>query len=162
MVPPEGGCSAQQIHLVMTPILRLLVPNAVLHDCLDSTNSRNEIAPRLEVLAHEITLALFIIPRSMNRAFTLCRPDHPRHRIIRRNQNQDLKMIRHQMRRSTALFLTRQPVEFVSQIAGGGRPYTDLRQYCRMQTRRYLHSHSEWLKVAASVIGILLCCVLGG
>lgn len=67
--PPKGGWSAQQIHLAVASILRLLVINIVTNDCLLSTDSRHEIAQGPKVLADETTPALPLILCNVDRAF---------------------------------------------------------------------------------------------
>ena len=49
------------------------------------------------MLPHKVTLALAIHPRQMNRALTLDIPDHLRHRILRRDRNHHVHVIRHQV-----------------------------------------------------------------
>jgi hypothetical protein len=49
------------------------------------------------MLAHEVALPFTVDPRQMDRAFPVDEPDHLRDRILRRNRNQHVHVIRQQV-----------------------------------------------------------------
>jgi hypothetical protein len=50
-----------------------------------------------EVPYDEVALALAVIPRQVNRALALDESDHLRHRVLRRNRQQHVPVVRHQV-----------------------------------------------------------------
>lgn len=53
--------------------------------------------PTPEVLPDKVALALHVSARDVNRALTLDLSDHLRHRILRRNRDHHMNMVRHQV-----------------------------------------------------------------
>ena len=72
--------------------------------------------PRPEVLTHEVVLSLPVNPE-MDRAFALDEPDHLRYRVLRRNRDHHVHMIRHQVPFfDLRLHLSRELVEHLGEI----------------------------------------------
>jgi hypothetical protein len=69
------------------------------------------------MLAHEVAFALSIDPRQVDRALALDEPDDLRHRIFRRNRQQHVDMVGHQMPfLDFRFFLQRELPEYLAQI----------------------------------------------
>jgi hypothetical protein len=71
MEPPKGGGSAEQVHLIHAGVFFFLVLNVFAYRLFVSTDGRDKISPRPEMLARKNTLTLAIGPRQMDRALAL-------------------------------------------------------------------------------------------
>src|ERR1700730_14491536 len=71
MEPPIGGGSAEQVHLIHTGVFFVLVLNVFAYRLFVSTDGRDEISRRPEMLARQIALTLAVGPRQMDRARAL-------------------------------------------------------------------------------------------
>lgn len=115
---PRGDRSAPQIHLVQSRIFLLLILDVLPNHGFVTTDGRNKISSRSEVLPHEIALPLAVHPRQVNRTLALDVPDHLRYRIFRLDRDHHVHVIRHQMPfLDPALFLFRQTAKYFSKMS---------------------------------------------
>src|SRR5271154_4818407 len=75
-----------------------------------STYGRDEVSPRPETLTDKPTLALAINSRKMDRTFAFDVPHHLTDRVFRRNRQQHMDMIGHQVPLPRRDFLAVRPV----------------------------------------------------
>ena len=78
-------------------ILLLLATDVVSDLGLVAAYRRDKVPPRPKVLAHEVPPALGVCARDVDRALALEVPDHLRDRVLRRDRDQHMHMIQHQM-----------------------------------------------------------------
>ena len=98
-------------------ILLLLVPNILTDDRLVPTDRRNEVTPRPEMLPHTMALPLAVHTRYRHCTFPFAVTDHGRHRVLRRNRDQDVHMVDHLMPFfDPALLLPGQLSEHLTQV----------------------------------------------
>jgi hypothetical protein len=105
------------MELIQPAILLFLPANVAANHCFVSTDGRDEVTPRPKVLPREIAPTLPIHPRHMDRAFPFDKPDHLGYRLLRRDHDQPMDMIRQQMAfLNRALLLPGQIVKHLSQM----------------------------------------------
>jgi len=86
-----------ETELVDPPVLRLLMPDVLADSYFVPTYGRYEVATCPEVLPDEIALLLQILPRDLDRALAFDVADHLRHRVLRRDRDQHVHVVGHQM-----------------------------------------------------------------
>ena len=106
-----------EFELIQPLILLLLVAYVDADGLLVSAHGVYEVPARPEVLTHEVALSLPVNPGQMDRAFALDEPDHLRYRVLRRNRDHHVHMIRHQVPFfDLRLHLSRELVEHLAEI----------------------------------------------
>ena len=110
--------SIPQLQLFESLVLLFLIADVLANRRLVSAHRGNEVPPRPEVLADEVPLPLAVHPRQVDRTLPLDETDHLLHRILRRNRNQHVDVIGHQMPLlNPALLLRGQFSEHLAQMA---------------------------------------------
>ena len=98
MEPPEGGGGLlDQGQLIESLVLLLLVADVRADDRLVSPYGRDEVPACPEVLPDEVAFPLAERPRDMHRALALDVTDHVRDRELRRNREQHVHVVDHQV-----------------------------------------------------------------
>ena len=92
-----GGNSLPKFHLLQSLVHFLLVADVLANYCLIATDRRNEISSGPEMLPDEISLPLAVRPCQVNRTLSFDLSNYLRYRILRRNRQHHVHMIRHQM-----------------------------------------------------------------
>ncbi len=95
--PPEGGQSAPEVQLIQSLVLFLLVLDVVADDRLVPPDCRNEISPGAKVLPDEPSVALAISSSQMDRALALDIPHDLTDRVLGRNRQHHVNVVRQQM-----------------------------------------------------------------
>ena len=114
---PKGGVSVPEVKPVKTLIFALLVADILANCCLISAHGGNEVPPRPQVLPDKIPLALPVHPRQVDRDLPLDVSDDLRDGILRRNQDQPMLVIHHQMPFfNPALFLLSQLAQHLPEV----------------------------------------------
>src|SRR5215469_5366925 len=109
------------------------------------SDGRNEVTSRPEFVTEEIAQFAYDILRNPNRALSFQIPDHLRNRIFRRDRDQYVHVIRHQMPLFNSAFLApRQLVEYSAQRRIC--PNSNFLRYVGVNTTWYLHSHVVWFR----------------
>src|SRR5262249_13891954 len=132
---------------IQPPILLLLVAYVGPDGLIVSAHSVYEVPARPEVLTYEVALSLPVNPGQMDRAFALNEPDHLRYRLLRRNRDHHVHMIRHQVPFfDLRLLLSRELVEHVAEIPAKLQ-IQRLPSTFRDEYVWYLQSHVVWLRL---------------
>ena len=118
LAPPEGGVfQRQRFHLFEPLILFLLVANVGADRLLVPPDRVDEETSGPKVLSDEIAFALSINPSHVDRALALDVPDDLRHRMFRRDRQQHVHVIGHQVPFfDLRLLLERKPAENLAQM----------------------------------------------
>ena len=95
-VPPKGG-SSPEVELLQPLILLLLVADVRPYRRLVPTDCVDEVPPRPEVLPDEVALPFPVDTREADCALAVDETDHLGHRILRRDRDQHVHMIGHQV-----------------------------------------------------------------
>jgi hypothetical protein len=93
----DGGCSALQVHLFQSLMFMLLVSEVFPDQRFVSPYGLDEVASCPDVLPDNVSLALNVHPRQVNRTLSLDIPNQLRHRILRRDRDHHVHVIGHQM-----------------------------------------------------------------
>ena len=83
----------QQVELLDSLVLGLLVADVPADDCFVSPYGRDEVATRPEMLSNEVTLPIHERSRDVDRALALDEPDDVRDRVLRRDRDQHVDVI---------------------------------------------------------------------
>src|ERR1700723_1306107 len=94
---PSVAASESQVQLFQALVFLLLLLDVRSDHRLVSSHGRHEIPSCPEMLPDKIPLALSVDARQVDRALSLDKPDHLRHRVFRRYRNQHVYMVAHQM-----------------------------------------------------------------
>src|SRR5262245_60443784 len=87
----------QQVELIDSLILCFLFADVPTDDRLVSPYGRDEVTACPEVLPHEVALTFHERPRDVDRTLALHEPDDVRHGVFRRDRDQHVHVIDHQM-----------------------------------------------------------------
>ena len=104
--------------MLQSLIFALLVANVLTNQRFVSTHRRDDISPRPKVLPDKIAFSLTVDAGEVDSTCALEVPHYLRYRLLRRNRDQHVHMIRPQMSLfDTALLLLSQLMEHFSQMA---------------------------------------------
>src|SRR5271168_5097514 len=95
--PPKGGELTPQVQLFQLLVFGFLFLDVIPDDGFVPTYGRDEISACPETLTDKAALPLAINSRKMNRVLAFDVPDHLTDRVFRRNRQQHVNMIWHQM-----------------------------------------------------------------
>ena len=110
--------SLKQSELIHALVLRLLVPDVLPDHGFVSPYGRDEIPSRPEVLTYEVPLPLGERSRDVDRALPLEEPDNLRDRVLRRDRDHHVHVVRHEMPLlDAALLLLRKRSEDRTEVA---------------------------------------------
>jgi hypothetical protein len=109
--------STPEVQLITALILLLWVADIFTDHRLVATDRRDEVPSRPTMLPYKIAFPLAIHPRYMNGTLAFEVTDHGRHRLLRRNRDQDVHMISHQVPFfNPAFLLPSQLAEHLTQV----------------------------------------------
>ena len=95
--PPNGGLSVPKAQLIPALVFRLLVLDVLPDYFFIAAHGGHKIPARPKVLPYKIPLLLAVDTRQMDRAFSFDVADHLRNRILRRDRDQHMHVVPHQM-----------------------------------------------------------------
>lgn len=99
-----------------------LIPDVLSDHFLIPPHCRDKIPSRPKTLSHKVAPALSVHSGNVDRTLPFHVPHHLRHRMLWRNRNQHVNMIRHQMPfQNLALLALRQLSEHLSQVLAQAR-----------------------------------------
>lgn len=115
--PPKGGLLAQQFHLVQSLIFLFLMSDIGSYHFFIMPYSGYKISTRPEMLTNKVSSSFSVNSRYIDRTFTLDESNHLKNSLFRRNADQHVNMIHHQMPfLYSALLLFRQLVKHLPQV----------------------------------------------